>query len=74
LGRFDEIQRLIDEARALDPDAREVFLREIEDGGLCAEVSVLLESGTAVDDTEFMEVRPDAGSQALPEPGSEFGH
>ena len=74
MGRFDEIQRLFDEARVLDPDAREVFLSDIEDGGLRAEVSVLLESDATVDDTEFMEVRPDAQSQALPEPGSEFGH
>ncbi len=40
--RFDEIQRLFDEARALDPDAREVFLRDIEDSGLRAELSAHL--------------------------------
>lgn len=71
MGRFEEVQRRFEEASALDERAREVYLRNIEDGGLRAEVAALLDSDAAAEG--FLDIRPDEGVRQLPEPGGEFG-
>ena len=71
MSHFDEVRRLFEKASELDAEAREAFLRDIEEGGLREEVRALLESDSAAGD--FMDVKPDHGVQKLPEPGSEFG-
>jgi serine/threonine protein kinase/formylglycine-generating enzyme required for sulfatase activity len=71
LGRFEEVQRRFEEASALEGDAREAYLRDIEDGGLREEVRALLESDSTAG--EFMDVNPDAGARVMPEPGQDFG-
>lgn len=73
MGRFEEIERLFEEVRRLDPDGRVAFLSGVQDGALRQELTALLESDSAVGDDEFMAVTPDAGAGELPEPGGEFG-
>lgn len=73
MGKFDEIHRMFEEARGLDPPARAAFVRGLKDGALREELAALLASDSAMEEAGFLAVRTEVATEGLPGAGAQFG-